>query len=126
MRIYNLNAYIEVKSEDDYENLLVSYSAISRCAKLHSNIKSFYINELLHSAKRKLLNVRIKLIYRKNLNLYQIKGNCLTEFRDRLTFDVYNEVSQFIVTPQLAQHVSMHFSSDVSTSRRSTSLSNTI
>ena len=105
MRIYNLNADIEVKS-DDYENLLVSYSGISRCAKLHSNIKSFYINELLHSAKRKLLNVRIKLIYRKNLNLYQIKGNCLTEFRDRLTFDVYNEVSQFIVTPQLA-HTSL-------------------
>ena len=66
----------------------------------------FCVNEILHSAERKLHNVRIRQINRTIQNLSHVKAGFLTELRDRLTLDLYNEVSQFIETVQLAQHVS--------------------
>ena len=52
---------------------------IPRSIKLHSSIESFCVNEILHSAERKLLNVRIIQINRTMKNLNQIKADCLTE-----------------------------------------------
>ena len=52
---------------------------IPRCIELHSNIESFCVNEIRHSAERKLLNVRIRQINRTIQKLTQIKADCLTE-----------------------------------------------